>query len=281
MYQSPVEARSDLFLTAAVYLFAPAVVSTLLDALGVGLGRMVGTVVGLVVHVTTTVVVPISLIRYRREDLAAYGLGAGPPAGMGLGLLIAAPIAVAALVAGLVETESRRAGVPLLGGPDAMLTVLVRVVFWLGLAFLAVYVTVKARNAFGGHPQTVRQGVAEISRWLGIVVAVAALLLLAAGDIDLALVILPLGVAGAVLLAVRSLRGPSVTARTTLLTPVVVLALGAFGLSFEARALIEGAWVGALVGAIGLIIGALQEQRRSAQPALALAVGLALLTSVP
>lgn len=281
MYQSPVEARSDLFLAGAVYLFAPVVVDILLNALGVSLGRAVGTVVFLVVHVATTVVVPVSLIRYRRENLSAYGLGAGPPAGVGLGLLIAVPVAAAALVAGLVDSASGRAGVPVLGGPDAMQTVLVRTVFWLGLAFLAVYVTVKARDAFGGHPQTVRQGVAEISRWLGIVVAVATLLLLAAGVLDPALVILPLGVAGAVLLAVRFLRGPSVTARTTLLTPVVVLALGAFGLSFEPRALTEGAWRGALVGAIGLIIGALQEQRRSAQPALALAVALALLTSLP
>lgn len=286
MYQLPDEARSDLFLAGGVYLFGPAVVNILLEVAGIDLYGTVRDVLAIVIIVASTVLVPFLLIRYRREPLSMYGLGGGPAAGIGLGLLIAAPIVAATVLAGAV---SGRAALPvLMDEAGALTSVLHGLVYWLCLALLAVYGTVKARGAFHGDPQNVRQGVADIGRWVGIVAAVATLLLVAVRSFNPvritlslpALIILPLGVAGAVLVTLRVLRGPSVTTRPTLLTPVVLLAVSAFNLSFDALNLAAGAWLGALVGAVGLIIGALQEQRRSAQAALTLAVALALLTSL-
>ncbi|MDP8969365.1 MAG: hypothetical protein M3N52_02460 [Actinomycetota bacterium] len=286
MYQSPDEARSDLFLAGGVYLFGPAVIDILLGVAGINLRGTGGVVLDVVVIAASTVLVPLLLIRYRREPLSMYGLSGGPAEGMGLGLLIAAPIVAATALAGVVSGWTT---VPVLtNGAEAVTPVLRGLVYWLCLTLLAVYATVKARGAFRGDPQSVRQGVADIGRWVGIVALVATLLLIAARSLQPAriilplavLILLPLGVAGAVLVTLRLLRGPSVTTRPTLLTPVVLLAVSAFNLSLQAVNLVAGAWLGAMVGAVGLIIGALQEQRRSAQAALTLAVALALLTSL-
>jgi hypothetical protein len=68
--------------------------------------------------------------------------------------------------------------------------------------------------------------------------------------------------------------------RATMLTPVVLLALGPFQLSFSGTALALAVWYAAMYAGIGLVIAALQESRRSAVACLGLTLAIALLTQL-
>lgn len=278
MYTSPDEARSDLFLAGAVFLLGPIIVDLLLSIIPLRRLPGAGTVLDIALPLVFTVLVPYLLIRYRNESLRSYGLGSSPGA-LGLGVLLGAPVVVAAVVATVVEGDALGDALPVLFLADgAVVLTLARLASWLGLAGLAVYGTVKARDAFRGDPQTLRTTAVEIGRVVAGVSVVATVLLALALDISLGLLLLPLGVAGAVVLAVRSLRGPSSTTRPTLLTPVVLLALGPFALSFDAFRFVTGLWLAALLAGIGLAMGMLMTARRSAYGVVAFAVVLALFT---
>ncbi len=122
-----------------------------------------------------------------------------------------------------------------------------------------------------------------IAATLGLIAVAAAVaaVLLAVATGSVAPLLLPLGVAGAFLVALRRLNPLTLTSRSTLLTPTVLLALGPFTLSFDAVAFVESIWVAALSAGVGLVIGALQEARRSPLGAVGLAVVVALFTLLP
>jgi hypothetical protein len=287
MYTSTEDARSDLFLSGAVYVIGPALIQILRELLR--LDRIPGMTpaLGIIVPIATTALVPVLLMRYRHESIGQYGYGAGLPPNFGIGMLLAAPIVVAGVVGAAV------AGDPLAGlgigdvirtaaAPAALLGLLIRLLSWLGLGFLAVYATVKARDAFRSDFRTVRDDTIWLGKILGAVAAVAlsiALLLISrdAGGLGLVmLLVLPLGVAGSVALLLRTLRGPSATSRATMLTPVVLLALGPFQLSFRPSELALSVWYAAMYAGVGLVIAALQESRRSALACLGLTLTIAL-----
>lgn len=292
MYTTTEDARSDLFLSGAVYVIGPAVIEILRDLLPLDSIPGMTVALGILVPFMTTALVPILLMRYRGESLGQYGYGAGLPPNFGVGLLLASPIIVAsvlgALIAGdplsgLGSGEIIRTG----GSFSALLGLIIRLVSWLGLGFLAVYATVKARDAFRSDFRTVRDETLWLGRILAAVAAVAvsiALLLMLPGQEGglglVTLLLLPLGVAGAVALLLRTLRGPSATSRATMLTPVVLLALGPFQFSFSGTALALGVWFAAMYAGIGLVIAALQESRRSAVACLGLALAIALFTQL-
>lgn len=281
MYVTPHEARSDLFLSAAVYLFGPLFLQVLLGVAPVADLPGVGVTLAVLLPLVVTLLVPALLVRYRRESLGDYGVG-GPTGGPALtaGLLAAAPIAVAAAAAGAVAGDLA-ASLPLLAAArGAPALVLVQLARWLGLVGLAVYVTVKARDAFAAQPQYLRPAMLEIGRFVAVVAAVAAVLLAVAAE-SVAPLLLPLGVAGAFLVALRRVNPLTLTSRSTLLTPTVLLALGPFTLSFDAVAFVESVWVAALSAGVGLVVGVLQEARRSPLGAVGLAVVVALFTLLP
>jgi hypothetical protein len=247
---------------------------------------------GLLLPFVTTALVPILLMRYRGESLGQYGYGAGLPPNFGVGLLLASPIILASVLgailagdplSGVGVGEIVRTG----GAFGALLGLVIRLISWLGLGFLAVYATVKARDAFRSDYRTVRDETLWLGRILAAVAAVAvsiALLLILPGQDGglglVSLLLLPLGVAGSVALLLRMLRGPSATSRATMLTPVVLLALGPFQLSFSGTALALAVWYAAMYAGIGLVIAALQESRRSAVACLGLTLAIALLTQL-
>jgi hypothetical protein len=292
MYTSTEDARSDLFLSGAVYVIGPALIQILRDLLR--LDQIPGMTIALaiLVPIATTVLVPVLLMRYRHESIGQYGYGAGLPPNFGIGMLLAAPIVVAGVVGAVL------AGDPLSGlgigdvirtqaAPDALLGFLVRLLSWLGLGFLAVYATVKARDAFRSDFRTVRDDTIWLGKILAAVAAVAvsiALLLMLPGQAGglgvITLLLLPLGVAGSVALLLRTLRGPSATSRATMLTPVVLLALGPFQLSFSGTALALSVWYAAMYAGVGLVIAALQESRRSALACLGLTLTIAVLSAL-
>ena len=290
MYTSTEDARSDLFLSGAVYVIGPALIDILRELLRLDQVPGMTLALSILVPIATTVLVPVLLMRYRHESIGQYGYGAGLPPNFGIGMLLAAPIVVAGVVGAVL------AGDPLSGlgigdvirtqaAPDALLGFLVRLLSWLGLGFLAVYATVKARDAFRSDFRTVRDDTIWLGKILAAVAAVAVsiafLLMLpgqAAGLGVITLLLLPLGVAGSVALLLRTLRGPSATSRATMLTPVILLALGPFQLSFSGTALALSVWYAAMYAGVGLVIAALQESRRSALACLGLTLTIAVLS---
>lgn len=283
MYTSPDDARSDLFLSGAVYLFGPLVLGGLLGMTGLTRLTGVGLILQIVLPLAVTVLVPYLLMRYRSEPLARYGLGAPHAGDTALGALLAVPLAVASLIVivVLLGAEAEPLGLLTAGGTMGVIGRLAR---WWGLVLLAVYVTVKARDAFRQDYLTAREGLVLIGRWVVIVAAGALLLLLASGVVrgggarQLVFALMPLGLAGSFVLVARTLRGPSVTSRQTLLTPTVLLALGPFALSLSGERLLSSVYDAALAGGVGLMVGVLVESGRSAWSSLGLGAVVALAT---
>lgn len=291
MYPTSTEdARSDLFLSGAVYVIGPTVIQILVNLLNLDAIPAVMIVLTILMPIATTALVPFLLMRYRNESLGQYGYGAGLPPHFGIGLLLASPIILASVLGALVRGDPLSGigiGEIIANGVDVvpLLALLARLLTWLGLGFLAVYATVKARDAFRSDFRTVRDETVWLGRILAAVAAVTvsvALLLTLPGQqggLDLpTILLLPLGVAGSVMLSLRTLRGPSATSRATMLTPVVLLALGPFHLSLSGTAIALSVWLAALYAGVGLVIAALQESRRSALAGMGLTLALALFT---
>jgi hypothetical protein len=292
MYTSTEDARSDLFLSGAVFVIGPAVIEILREILRLDRVPGVPLLLAILAPIATTALVPILLMRYRNESFGQYGYGAGLPPNFGIGLLLASPIIIAGLLgatlagdplAGIGIGEIIRTG----AAPASLLGLLIRLLSWLGLGFLAAYATVKARDAFRSDFRTVRDETIGLGKVLAAVAAVAvslALLLLPqqlGGSLGLSLMpllLLPVGVAGSVVLLLRTLRGPSATSRAIMLTPVVLLAVGQIDFSFDITSLALSVWRAAMYAAVGLIIGALQESRRSALAGLGLTLAIAVLS---
>lgn len=292
MYTSTEDAKSDLFLSGAVYVIGPAVIEILRETLRLDRVPGVPLLLAILAPIATTALVPILLMRYRNESFGQYGYGAGLPPNFGIGLLLASPIIIAGLLgatlagdplAGIGIGEIIRTG----AAPASLLGLLIRLLSWLGLGFLAAYATVKARDAFRSDFRTVRDETIGLGKVLAAVAAVAvslALLLLpqqlggSPGLSLMPLLLLPVGVAGSVVLLLRTLRGPSATSRAIMLTPVVLLAVGQIDFSFDITSLALSVWRAAMYAAVGLIIGALQESRRSALAGLGLTLAIAVLS---
>jgi hypothetical protein len=288
-YTSPDEARSDLFLSGAVYLFGGTLLAILLNATGLTRVPGLGLVLTVALPVLTTVLVPALLMRYRGETLADLGLGGeGGESSIAPGLLAGLPIVAAAVVAALLASQSIAASLPVLnlGGPAGAFAIGVGLLQWLGLLFLALYGTVKARDAFHGESVGIDDAVVRVGRFVAIAAGVAVALLILrqlirsdGGDV-LALLAYPLGVAVSVVIALRMTRGASTTTLPTVLTPVVLLALGPFGITFNAVGLVLGIYGGALYGGIGLVVAILVERTRRGAGVLALGLVLGLATQL-
>jgi hypothetical protein len=279
-YTSPEEARSDLFLSVAVFLFGGLVIALILRIIPLQRIPGVSEVLGIVVPIVTTVLVPFLLIRHRKESIQDY-LQQGGKTGFMFGLVLAAPIVLSTALQSLLEGNTLAQALPILQltAPNGVLFVAQRLVLWVGSVALAWYATVKAEDAFRPDPKTIRQGTVEIGRVLAIIAGVTTLLLsLRRPTVAsfLALALGPLGVAASCGLALRRLRGPSSTSRAALLTPTALLAIGVFRLTFEPVALVGSLYGVALYGGIGLLIGIIHQSRQPFFVALALALALAL-----
>ncbi len=282
MYVSPEDARSDLLLAGAVFIFGPIALTLLLTIVPLTRLPGVGQTMSILTPVLLTIAVPVALVRYRGESWADFGLGAGR-AGLGAGAALAVPIVVASLLSATAG-GNLFAGLPVVTLPtlglNGVISLVARVVTWFGLALLATYVATKARDAFRSDFSTVPEGMARIGRIVAIVAGAAALLRFATTGAVSSLV-LPAGVAVTVYLVWRGVSRPTSTGLAALLAPTVLLALGSFFISFSAARLIEGAWTGALVAALGLAMAGIKESRGGAWPAVGLALVVALATTVP
>ncbi|MPZ89782.1 MAG: hypothetical protein GEU81_17365 [Nitriliruptorales bacterium] len=281
MYTDPEEARSDLFLAGAVYLFGPVLLRFANPLFGLGiLGQLLTVVTPLLV----TAMVPILLARYRGNPGSHFGLGGQRFAGLQWGLLLALPIVGALAVALALQGVLAPGTLPALvlaGGSLAAFAA--NVAGWVGLGVLAVFATVKARDAFRSDLRSTTDGVNEVGRVLGIAGGVAALLLVATQGLEAIVLLLPLGVAGSVALLLRRISGAGTSTRATLIAPVVLLAIGPFNpfaLFFSAGRFVFSVWAAAIVGAFALIVAGSLERQRTAWPTVALTGCLALFVPV-
>lgn len=284
MYTTPDEDRSDLFLAGAVYVLGPVVLAMLLRRLPLPGGLQ--PFVSLLAVIATTVLVPYLLIRYRKERLADYGTN-GPRGPVGTGLLASLPVVVAFVIGVTLSGAAPLAGVPLVDAATngTYVATALQVVRGLCVALLAIYATVKARTAFRSDPRYLRGAMLPLARIVAIIAAATAALLVAtaavgAGSIaDAAQYVLaPLGVAGALWLVHRAVPAAQLTSRPTLITPMVIMAIGSLDLIFDAFVIVLGLWHGAMLAAIGLGLAVLLEGRRSVWGPVGLVGGLVLLS---
>ena len=283
MYTTSEEARSDLLLAGAVFLFGPLLVRLLLAPLPLGRVPVVVGLLNVLLPLAYTVLVPLLLIRYRKERLVDYGLQPSPVAA-GRGAVLALPIVAGSALAALLAAALP--GLPLADfalGRVSIVSMLERLATWVGLVLLAVYGTVKARDAFRGDPRYLPPAAWQVGTVVAAVAGGAGLLLVLSSLVNgeplrfrAALLLDPLAVVVTALLVWRDLSSRQLTTRAALVTPAVLMALGTFSLSFNALALVTNVWKGAILALVGVVVGALIEARRSPY----VVVGLATVTAL-
>lgn len=284
MYTSPDEDRSDLFLAAAVYVLGPELLSVILRRLPIP--AAVSPVVSLLVIVLTTIAVPLWLMRYRKQPLSSIGFD-GSTSTFGAGLLVSLPVAAAYVLYGVIAAGSPFTVVPVASAvtTGTYVETAISIIGGLCVAFLMIYTTVKARTAFRMDPAYIKPTMLRLARYTALAGAVAGVLLLLTIVVQgLAItdasevVLAPAGVVGAGWLAYRAVRGSQLTSRAVLLTPMILLAIGSFVIFAQALEIVFGLWRAALLAGLGLVLGVLLENYRSAWAPVGFAVGLTMLT---
>lgn len=287
------DARSDLLLSAAAYLFGPLFVGLLLSVVPIHRVPGLPQALAVVLPLVFTVLVPALLMRYRNESLRDYGFGDGPDSSAVVGLIVALPIVGAGLVVALLVRGDPTAALPMfpsgaspfvLASASPVLVTAERLAQWVGLAFLALYVSVKARDAFGTAPVETGEAVRKIGMVVGIGAAATTALLVVASlaQFDLgrivATMLAPLAVAAAVVIAVQRLGLSGSTVFPALVVPVVIMAIGPFRFTFEATRFLSGLYGAALYAGLGLIIGLLVERTRRGLGVVMLGIVIATLS---
>lgn len=289
MYTTPDEARSDLVLAVATYVFGPALVGLLFAVIPLGRVPGVGEATALALPLVFTILVPLLLIRYRRQSLAGHGFG-GVDASVPRAVLLAVPVIAAGAAAGLLAGWPVVMVLPAAGLVDlpggGTIGALARVLRLVGVLLLTAYALTKAPSAFRGQPLGLRDGVTRVGRILAIVGG-AALALMIVGDllsgrgaldgltlgVDL---LQAVGVAGAVWLALRGADHTRTTTLPVLVTGVAVMAIGPFGLFGGVGAFLAGLYSAMLHGAMGLALAVVVQTTGRTTGALVLGLLLGL-----
>ncbi len=283
MYTSPDEDRSDLFLAAAVFVLGPQILGIILRWLP--LPAVASTAVQLGIVLATTVLVPFLLIRYRKQRWNDFGFS-GATSAAGVGLIASLPVIVAYLVANLVRGSGPLPFQLVGGGPVTVaLDLVLTVITGIATMLLVIYVVTKARTSFRTDPGYIRPTMAYLGRFAAMAAVAATVLLLLtilANRVEITaaaeVLLPPLGVAAAAWLVYQRVRGSQLTSRMILLTPMILLAIGAFTLFGQATEIVFGLWQAALLAGVGLVAAVLFESTRSAWAPLGFATGLTLLT---
>jgi hypothetical protein len=261
------------------------------ELLGVILSRLpipvaVVPFVSALIILATTIAVPFWLMTYRKQNLRDFGFDQQFSAA-GLGFVAALPVAAAYILSSLAGGTGPFVGLPIVDAVQygAIVEVALSVFSGLCITLLVIYATVKARSAFRTDPAYIPATMRYLGRFAAIVAAVASGLLMMtviARGLEvretLQVVLVPLAVAAAAWIVYRSVRGSQLTNRATLLTPMVLLAIGSFVIFAEALDIVFGVWRATVLGGVGLIVGVLLESRRTAWAPLGFALGLVLLT---
>jgi len=228
---SPEDARSDFILAAAAVMFGRLVLRLLFQVLPLPDGLVAATLIDAVALFAVTGLVPLLLLRYRKQGPSGYGLE-GPAASASPGLLLALPFFAVWVISAWAAHESTAVTFAgrLAPQPDVVLTVVSyihRFAEFAGLLLLFGFLIVRARDGF--RRNDVRQ--LEALRSYGIAAAAIALVL------GLLLMLAPdqpnrwnfvlqvAGLVALVLLADRFVETKATTTRATVLAPAFVALL--------------------------------------------------------
>jgi hypothetical protein len=277
VYLSPDDAKTDVILAAAV-----AVLGITLRAFVASLplyprSGLAAAILHLVWIFVLTALVPILLVRYRRDGAAAFGFAKGGAGGLGRGLVLAVPAVLVgaglqalAPFSGVAPLLGRLAGPVLTGSPVELLLVAGQVaLFCVGTVVLVGFLAVRSREGFPRSPDT---SLTQLIRTLGLGLVGTALVggllraLTAGGPLGGSLLAALANAAAlaAILLLTDQLvpTGLSVP-RTAIAAPVVVVVVGhvfATGGLFRGD-LLGGLTAGALAAGVTVAIASLAQTR--------------------
>lgn len=270
------EARSDVALAVAALVFGP----LLLGGLRGGSG-LVGVLVNVAVVLALTALVPLLLLRSRAGGRTA---GAGgrplarglaldaPPAGLGRGVVLAVPAALAGAL-GMI-TAGSTAGAALLGRlSGAPLQAVQVLAFTVGATVLTVFLVRRGAEAFPRSPEwTLRRLLRTVGAVSAAVALVAGLLRVPLGASAPRVIANALALLAIVLLADRIVDSRRTAPRLAVLLPAglaVYLHITGFGFGVGLQA-------GALAAGTTAVIGTLALGRDGAWPVLPLALAVHL-----
>ena len=292
MYGGREEARSDLMLAAAAYLFGPLFVGLLLSFIPLLRVPVLGEVLVIALPLVFTILVPLLLIRHRGESLSDFGLGDGPDPSVVVGLLAALPLVAAGVLAALARFGDPLAALPMFPGgrlgavlaaaTPALIT-LERLATWVGMTLLALYLSVKARDAFGSAPVSAGDAVRKAVIVVGVATAVMTVIQLLSllGALDAgriaALLLGPAGVAGALAVTVKRLGVHGTTVLPVLVVPMLIFALAPFRF-LQAVGFLTGLYGAALYAGIGLVVALLVDRTQRGLGVVMLGLVVAALT---
>ncbi|MFO7777783.1 MAG: hypothetical protein R6V28_05460 [Nitriliruptoraceae bacterium] len=286
------DAKSDVILAAAVAVIGPTVITFVSRLPFVPRSGVLGALLGVAWLALLTLLVPLWLARYRGDGAAAFGLRdtagpvavAGAPGTTGAALLLAAPAAVAGMLALLVLGADALTVVlgrlgPAFWSADALFGLLIAglelVVLVAGSLVLVGFLSVRSRDGFPRSPDT---SLTELVRTFGLAAVGVALLTgivrLATGASLVLLVLHLLALVAVLLLTDRLVPAGISVPRTTVVAPLVVVVLlqtfsagGLFG-----GGLLLGLHRGALAAGVVIAIAALGATRRGTGATLALVI---------
>lgn len=280
MYLATDDARSDFFLAAAVYVIGPVLYSALLRSTGSLLrSDVVVWVLAVAAPILLISAMPLYLMRYRDEGFGTLTRGSADAAARAVVVML--PLVGAVLLGDLVAGTNPIAA--LAGTFQVPILLVSRVVRWLSLAVLAVFLYRRAEYAFRPISE---QMTVLVTRAAAATVgaAIVASLLLAVRDPSLGLVLAPVGMAGAVYLATRLFPPAGMGEQWQVYAPLITLALGPldlFSLLLSPLNFLEGLRVAGMVAGFGLIVILGLQAGRGGRFAMVLGLVVALLTSVP
>jgi len=265
------EARSDVALSVAALVFGP----LLLGGFRGGSGT-VGVLTDVAVVLTLTALVPLLLMRSRSGGRGRWITRTlaldGPPGALATGLPLAAPAAVAGVVAML--TAGTEPGAALLGRLSGAPLQLVQVAaLTVGSGVLVVFLVVRGAEAFPRSPEwTLRRLLRTVGMGAAGLALVSGLLRVPVGANPVRVLSNALALAAMVLVADRLIGARRAVPRLALLLPAglaLYLHLTAFGLSVGLQA-------GALAAGSTVVVGAVALGARGAWPVIPLLVALHL-----
>jgi hypothetical protein len=299
MFMSSEDARSDFILAGAAMLFGGIAVALLMALPIYPSGGLLGQLLAIGWVFVLTALVPILLVRYRKQGLEGYGLQ-GERSALLRGVLVAVPIVAAGIlhtwpVSGVGALFGRLRSAALFDSPtvaqpasgpsvvtDLFLALLLVGVVAIGATVFYGFMTTRARDGFRRHDITVTEGL----RTYGMGAAVAGLVLgllqaLASSMSIVTPLIMVVALVVTLLLADRLVPANAQTSRSTLLAPaivgVVAQVLAAGGL-FRGD-LLYGLFTGVLAAGLVIVVAALIESRTAAWAVVPVIVGMALYPS--
>jgi hypothetical protein len=237
MFLSPDDAKTDVILVGAVFVFGRVVQRLASDIPGYPTSGAAALVLNVLWIVVLTSLVAVLLANHRGDRMAAFGLD-GPRAAIGTGVVLALPVVGVEVIRNLgapadwIVLGRLSAGFLPAGGPDpfVILLVIAQLAALAGGSLLAVsFLGVRARDGFPRSPEV---PLTQLVRTIGLIAVAGATTLgllnagrMRSGAAVLETVLYAIAIAIVLLLVDRHVPAELVVPRATMVAPTVVVVL--------------------------------------------------------